>query len=255
MTILWIILAIILGIPFLLFLIFLIEPAIISLVFSWFLSLFVKNPPYVSMEEEFPEGKLLKENWKTIRAELDQVLEHVEDIPRFHEVDKLQRFISAKDDIAWRTFIIKGYDVWLDENAAQVPKTSELIRQLPRVNLAMFSIIDGGKHIPPHYGFFKSILRYHLGLMIPEGEVFIEVSGERYYWKEGEDVLFDDTYRHQVWNRSDGRRVVLFLNVMRKKGLSPFMQKVNSAVFAILRRSKKLQQAAKNAEVARPVED
>jgi aspartyl/asparaginyl beta-hydroxylase (cupin superfamily) len=80
---------------------------------------------------KFPEGKLLKENWKTIRAELDQVLEHVEDIPRFHEVDKLQRFISAKDDIAWRTFIIKGYDVWLDENAAQVPKTSELIRQLP----------------------------------------------------------------------------------------------------------------------------
>jgi hypothetical protein len=36
MTILWIILAVILGIPFLLFLIFLIEPAIISLVFSWF---------------------------------------------------------------------------------------------------------------------------------------------------------------------------------------------------------------------------
>jgi hypothetical protein len=57
MTILWIILAVILGIPFLLFLIFLIEPAIISLVFSWFLSLFVKNPPYVSMEEEVPRGK------------------------------------------------------------------------------------------------------------------------------------------------------------------------------------------------------
>lgn len=237
----------------LLVLIYFIEPFIIALLYSWILSLFVKNPPYVDVQEEFPESKLLKENWTTIRAELDEVLKNIENIPKFHEVDKLQKFISAKDDKAWRTFIIKGFNEWLPHNCEQVPKTTELISQLPRVSMAMFSIIDGGKHIPPHYGFFKSVLRYHLGLMIPEGECYILVNGEKYSWKEGEDVLFDDTYKHEVWNKTDERRVVLFIDVLREKGLPKFMQRVNRWMFRILKNSKKLQQAAKNAEVPKEI--
>lgn len=243
-------LIVIASIIVLFFLIYLIEPFIIALLFSWILSLFVRNPPYVNVEEEFPEGKLLKDNWKTIRSELEEVLKNIENIPKFHEVDNLQRFISAKDDVAWRTFIIKGFNEWLDHNCEQVPKTTELLRQLPRVSMAMFSIIDGGKHIPPHYGFFKSVLRYHLAMIIPEGEVYILVNGEKYSWVEGDHVLFDDTYRHEVWNKTDGRRVVLFIDVLREKGLPKFMQAINRWMFTILKKSKKLQQAAKNAEVA-----
>jgi len=229
--------------------IYFIEPFIYALVFSWVLSLFAKNPPYVSMDEEFPEGKILKENWKVIREELETVLQNIENIPKFHEVDNLQRFISDKDDKAWRTFIIKGFNEWLDHNCEQVPKTTELLRQLPRVSMAMFSILEGGKHIPPHIGFFKSVLRYHLGLIVPEGECFILVGGEKYSWKEGEDVLFDDTYKHEVWNKTDSRRVVLFIDVLREKGLPKPMIALNKWMFSILRNSKKLQKAAKNAEV------
>ena len=242
-------LIVILSIVALFFLIYLIEPFVIALLFSWVLSLFVRNPPYVEVDEEFPEGKILKDNWKTIRAELDNVLKNVDKIPKFHEVDNLQRFISDQDEVAWRTFIIKGFNEWLDHNCKQVPKTTELIQQLPRVSMAMFSIIEGGKHIPPHYGFFKSVLRYHLGLIIPEGECYILVGGQKYSWKEGEDVLFDDTYKHEVWNKTEGRRVVLFIDVLREKGLPKYMQAVNRWMFKILKNSKKLQQAAKNAEV------
>ena len=87
-------------------------------------------------------------------------------------------------------------------------------------------------------------------MIIPEGECYILVNGERYDWKEREDVLFDDTYKHEVWNKTDGRRVVLFLDVLREKGLPRFMQNINRWMFRLLRSSKKLQQAAKNAEVA-----
>ena len=229
--------------------IYFIEPFIYALLFSWVLGLFVKNPPYVSIEDEFPEGKLLKDNWKVIRDELDTVLKNVENIPKFHEVDNLQRFISDKDDKAWRTFIIKGFNEWLDHNCQQVPKTTALLKQMPRVSMAMFSILEGGKHIPPHIGFFKSVLRYHLGLIIPEGECFILVNGEKYSWKEGDHVLFDDTYKHEVWNKTDGRRVVLFIDVLREKGLPKPMIAINKWMFSILRNSKKLQKAAKNAEV------
>ena len=245
------ILFIVLGsIILLFFLIFLIEPFLIALLFSWLLSLFVKNPPYLNVEEDFPESKLLKDNWKTIRKELDEVLKNIDNIPKFHEVDNLQRVISDKDEKVWKTFIIKGFNMWLEHNCEQVPKTTELLRQLPRVSMAMFSIIEGGKHIPPHYGFFKSVLRYHLAMIIPEGECYILVNGEKYSWEEGDHVLFDDTYKHEVWNKTDGRRVVLFIDVLREKGLPKFMQAINQWMFRILRNSKKLQKASKNAEVA-----
>lgn len=233
------------------FIVYFIEPFLIAIPFSWIISLFVKNPPYVDVDENFPGNKLLKDNWKTIREELDPVLKDIDSIPKFHEVDKRQSIISDRDGKTWRTFVLKGFNSWIDHNCAQMPKTTELLRQLPQVSLAMFSIIDGGKHIPPHYGFFKSVLRYHLAMVVPEGACYIAIRGEKYNWKEGEHVLFDDTYRHEVWNKTDGIRAVLFIDVLREKGLPKFMQIINRWMFGLLSNSKKLQQAAKNAEVTR----
>ncbi|MFP3701404.1 aspartyl/asparaginyl beta-hydroxylase domain-containing protein, partial [Burkholderia sp. SIMBA_013] len=41
------------------------------------------------------------------------------------------------------------------------------------------------------------------------------VGGERYHWKEGEAVVFDDLYPHQVHNDTDGTRAVLFVDFER----------------------------------------
>ncbi|OQX29328.1 MAG: hypothetical protein B0D92_04210 [Spirochaeta sp. LUC14_002_19_P3] len=234
-------------------LIYFIEPFIYALLFSGIISLFTKNKPYVNVEDEFPEGKILKENWKTIRQELDKQLENIDSIPKFHEVDGLQKGISAKDGVAWRTFIIKGFDKWIPANAEKVPETTKLLEKIPRVSLAMFSIIDGGKHIPPHYGFFKSVLRYHLGLMIPAGECYIVVDGEKYSWSEGDHVLFDDTYRHEVWNKTSERRAVLFLDILRDKDLPGFMKTLNRWMFKMLQSSRKLRAAARKAEVTKDI--
>lgn len=234
-------------------LIYFIEPFLLALLFSWILSIFVKNPPYVDVEEEFPEGKILKDNWPVIKKELDQVLKNIDKIPMFHEIDSLQKGISAKDGIPWRTFIIKGFNAWLPQNAQMVPETTKLIEKIPRVSLAMFSIIEGGKHIPPHYGFFKSVLRYHLAMIIPEGECYIQVGGEKYSWTAGEHTLFDDTYRHEVWNKTQERRVVLFLDILRDKDLPAPMKKINRWMFGLLQKSKKLQAAARRAEVSQEV--
>jgi beta-hydroxylase len=115
----------------------------------------------------------------------------------------------------------------------------------------MFSIIDGGKHIPPHVGFFKSVLRYHLALVVPQdAPVYIVVGGQEYRWREGEDVLFDDTYLHEVWNKSAQRRVVLFCDVLRDKTLPPLLRGMNRWMFRLLAGSRKLQRAARRAEVA-----
>jgi beta-hydroxylase len=43
----------------------------------------------------------------------------------------------------------------------------------------------------------------------------IDVDGETYHWKEGETVIFDDTFEHEAWNHSDQPRVVLFIDFER----------------------------------------
>jgi ornithine lipid ester-linked acyl 2-hydroxylase len=82
----------------------------------------------------------------------------------------------------------------------------------------MFSILSPGKHIPPHDGPYKGVLRYHLGLIVPEPEdlVGIRVGGEVAHWTEGGSLVFDDTYEHEAWNDSDGTRVVLFVDLVRE---------------------------------------
>ncbi len=235
--------------------IYFIEPFIFALLFSGIISLFVRNPPYIAnIDEQFPGAKLLRDNFDTIRAELDHILLNKGAIPKFHEVDKLQSIISDKDKVAWRTFVIKGFGKWVDNNCSQVPKTTELLRQLPQVSTAIFSIIDGGKHIPPHIGFFKSVLRYHLAMIIPsDAPVYLIVDGKEYHWKEGQDVLFDDTFKHEVWNKSTGTRTVLFLDVLREKGFPKFFTAINRWMFGVLTSSRKLLKAARNAEVAKDI--
>ena len=46
----------------------------------------------------------------------------------------------------------------------------------------------------------------------------MSVDGETYDWVEGEGILFDETYKHFVHNKTDNYRVILFLDVKRPLG-------------------------------------
>jgi len=59
-------------------------------------------------------------------------------------------------------------------------------------------------------------LRYHLGLVTPNSpHCFIDVDGEPYYWKDGEAVVFDETYIHFAANNTEHQRIVLFCDIER----------------------------------------
>lgn len=233
------------------------KPELLTLPYSKFISLFVNNPPLVEKEKYFPESKVLEENWQVIRSELDGVLKGISHIPKFHEVDNIQRFISAKDEIPWRVFGLKAFNNWIEPNCQQAPRTVEMLKKMPSVTVAMFSILEGGKRIPRHFGFFRGVFRYHLGLMIPDksagGECYILCGGVRYDWKEGEGVLFDDTYWHEVRNNTNQRRVVLFLDVLRDDSLPRWLRPLNRHVYHRLAQSKRFQKVARKAEVAQDI--
>jgi len=234
--------------------VFLIEPAVYALLYSLVAPLFVRNPPFVDMNRVFPGHQLIEDAYPVIRAEAQALLANPEQIPKFHEVDPLQTAISGRDEIPWRTLFLKGYGVWHETNVKLAPKTVAVLQQLPEVDTAMLSILSAGKHIPAHRGFYKGVYRYHLGLIVPDdAPVYIICGGQEYHWREGEGVLFDDTYQHEVWNKSSQPRIVLFLNILRHADLPPWLRPVNRLVRSMIRRSPKLRRAAKRAEVAMDV--
>ena len=73
-----------------------------------------------------------------------------------------------------------------------------------------------------------------MGLMIPKkNQPSIRIKDQRYTWIEGESVLFDDSWEHEVKNESDEIRVVLIVDVLRPM---PFaFRSVNRIVTAIIR--------------------
>ena len=62
----------------------------------------------------------------------------------------------------------------------------------------------------------KGLITCHLGLIVPrDGDVRMRVDDRIVRWAEGETLVFDDTYQHEVWNDTDGTRVVLLIQFER----------------------------------------
>jgi aspartyl/asparaginyl beta-hydroxylase (cupin superfamily) len=177
----------------------------------------------------------LESNWHEIRAELDVVLADRDAIPAFQDISVDQ--IDLSDDDRWKTYFLFGYGFEVTEHTAACPRTTELLRAIPGMKTAMFSILAPGKHIPHHRGPYKGVLRYHLGLTVPEPaeNCRIRVGDEFRSWGEGESLLFDDTYDHEVFNDTEGERVVLFLDVVRP--LTGAARHINSALLWVIAHS------------------
>ena len=192
----------------------------------------------------FEWTSMLEDNWTIMREELDDILQYREALPSFHDIAEDASTISQDDD--WKTFFLYGYGEKAEENCARCPRTTKLIEQVPGMTTAFFSILSPGKHIPPHRGPYKGVLRYHLGLKVPEPaeKCRIRVADEIVHWEEGESMVFDDTYTHEVWNETDGERAILFLDV--KRPMRQPMAAINDAVLHLLRYAPVVQNAREN---------
>jgi beta-hydroxylase len=162
----------------------------------------------------FPWISNLEANWKIIRAEVDEFMRQPEKLPNIADVLQNQEYLSENGE--WKLLVLYGLTHRVDSNCSRVPKTAELLESIPEMTSAVFSVLAPRKRIPKHRGTYKGILRYHLGLIIPEPDTCgIRVSSEERFWREGESLIFDDSYIHEAWNDSDSYRVVLIVDVIR----------------------------------------
>eukprot|EP01047_Picozoa_sp_COSAG01_P056560 COSAG01_NODE_6429_length_3670_cov_6.618594_4_plen_210_part_00 len=119
-----------------------------------------------------------------------------------------------------------------DRLCERVPQTCRVLQQLrkwarPRRSaliLARYSVLQGAAHIWPHCGPSNARLRLHLPLAVPEGDYRLVVGEQARPWVMGTPLLFDDSFRHEVFAqpragagvRGEGgaaRRVVLIVDV------------------------------------------
>ena len=138
---------------------------------DWNLNLyrkFLNNPAYLDVDEVFPEYKILEDNWLVIRDEINHIINNNISLPKFHDVDEGQEFISNNDGVSWNMFLIKTYGFWNKKNIKFCPKTVNLFKPFKNVESISVSILDPGKHIPAHNGPYKGILRYQLALSVPK---------------------------------------------------------------------------------------
>lgn len=180
----------------------------------------IEGPSVLDTERCFPNASRFTGSFGSIRAEALSVMKSVDKVPRFHDLMPEQADISANDGRDWRMFILKAYGVGMPDNLARCPVLAGILASTPEVLSAAFSFLAPRKHIPPHRGPFRGIMRYHLILKMPldsEGRpaAVLTIDGQPHRLVEGSELLWDDTFTHEVLNDSDESRAALLLDVKR----------------------------------------
>jgi beta-hydroxylase len=174
----------------------------------------VGNPP-VYDKALFPWVAPLEASVPAIRAELDRLLEHRDKLPRFVDIQPDQGKINP--NAGWKTFFFEGLGVRSEHNRALCPETAAALDRIPHLELALFSILAPGLHIPRHSGVTKGLIRCHLALKVPKDreKAVMYVGDTHFHWEEGKATVFDDVYKHEVRNDTDEERVVLLFDTRR----------------------------------------
>ena len=174
----------------------------------------ISNDPVLDAAD-FDWAGPIQAEWRAIQREALEIYRYRAAIPPLREISPDHRRIMNDD--AWRSFFLIGYGHREESNIARAPQTARLVSQIPGLNSAFFSILAPGAVIVPHRGVTKAFVTAHLGLSIPKAreDCWMRVADQNLTWSEGEWVVFDDTYEHEVRNDTTEHRIVLLCQIER----------------------------------------
>jgi aspartyl/asparaginyl beta-hydroxylase (cupin superfamily) len=194
-----------------------------------------QRPTFFDITQTFPTLNEITNHFEVIKQEFANVLAHSPRLPRYHDIDPGEADISDTTEKNWNVFMLYLLGYKLEKAQKLCPTICNLVKKIPFLIQAFFSILDPGKSIPLHKGPYLGYLRYHLGIHIPQGNPpQIIVNNNPYTWREGEAVLFDDSWPHEVRNESDDYRAVLIIDVLRPMPFFPHL--VNQLVTQVFGR-------------------
>ncbi len=170
------------------------------------------NKPLLTVDD-IADLKLIRDNWEVIRDEAVQLAND----GQVKVADSLNDMgFNSFFRVGWARFYLKWYDDPLPSAIEKCPKTLEILGQTKSINAAMFASLPPGATLKPHRDPYAGSLRYHLGLVTPnDDDCYIDVDGQNHSWRDGKDVLFDETFIHEAHNKTDKPRIIFFADVHR----------------------------------------
>jgi aspartyl/asparaginyl beta-hydroxylase (cupin superfamily) len=175
-----------------------------------------QRPVIFDIEKTFPQLLELEQNFDAVKRELVPLLRQRDEMPCYHQIDPNQNYISGSTSARWNVFMLCFLGQNFADNRAKCPRTCEILDRIPNLFQSFVSILEPGKSVPAHAGPYLGYLRYHLGVKVPEiNPPYMRIRDKKHVWQEGISILFDDSWDHEVYNESEGDRVVLIVDILR----------------------------------------
>jgi len=174
-----------------------------------------QGPVWLNPLQDLPVASFLEAHYHIIRAELDAILAAGNTFEMMNEQTRNAetQFGPRGDD--WQTAYMFRKGQIIPEVCVHAPRTCELLRSRPEVanctsggSGAGFLRMSPGGRLKPHFGNAPR-LSVHLGLIVPDGEIHMNVGTDSVRWQEGKVIVFDDTFIHQVVHNGVAPRYVM----------------------------------------------
>jgi len=181
-----------------------------------------KHPKAFYTIDEFPKFKVLEENYEVI---LNEYLNVAEIRKKENYKDNIfepwveKNLYEESNDNGWDVAPIMIGGSVIEERCKKFPKLYQLTSGISGVVSISYSLLKPGTHIVPHKGYdeySEKVLRYHMGIIIPEGDIGIRVDKELKSWSNGKSFIFDDYLIHEAWNFSKQDRLVLIIDFLKE---------------------------------------
>jgi beta-hydroxylase len=183
-------------------------------VIEYFISKCVKNDIYID-PRSFLWTTSVEQAYREIKGEYLEFKASARKALDICKISEEQYHVISEDK--WDFIPLFCYGQEITEFTSLFPATKKALLEIPDMTTAFFSILKPDTFIKEHRGAYKGYLRYQLGVVIPKPEKLcgILIHDVPYHWKEGESVIFDDTFLHSAWNKSNEERVVLYVDFIR----------------------------------------
>jgi beta-hydroxylase len=199
----------------------------------FYLSSKVPAEPFLD-PKDFPQLAPLAQHWETIREECLSLAYGgaIKAADGYNDAGFNSFFRTG-----WKRFYLSWYGAAHRSALERCPQTVALLKAIPDIKAAMFALLPPGSHLVRHRDPYGGSLRYHLGLSTPNSDqCFIEVDGEQRSWRDGEALMFDETYIHYARNDTDRHRLILFCDVRRPLN-NPLARLVDTVFCQVLMRA------------------
>jgi aspartyl/asparaginyl beta-hydroxylase (cupin superfamily) len=203
----------------------------------------VCTDPAILNPKDFSWTRAFRSEWEVILKEY-QAFNSQFQIPYHKELNS--HVASCDTNSGWKTLYLRAFGIDTDLTK-YFPQTMKLINSSP-CTLAFFSVIEPGAMLSPHKGIYKGVIRYHLGLIVPDEpeKCFLRIAGSKLSWRAGSDLMFDDLFEHSVENNTNQPRVILFLDIKRDFR-NVFLNWINSLLLYVIQSNDVLTDTVDNA--------